>query len=464
MRAAVPALFLLVPALALAQPRQPAPAQQQQGAKSAPLTLDQLQELARQNDPRTAIARAQLDNAQGKRDELSWAFFPNFETRVSVAGPTPEARFNRAPGHPTSLTDVTPGSKCWFCGNLGIGIGVTTTAVLPIYSFGKFTAGKTAAAHLVGATSALLQRAYAEATFDVTRAFWGYQTARGARDTVVQVRARIADAKRRAQKLLAEESDQVSKSDVMKLDYLSEEIEARTAESEKNAALALTGIRLLIGRAPDEPVDIVQLDLPPPPPTPDENEVLGRALVRRPEARAAAEQVGGRKALVDLERAKLYPDLALVAGGTFNYTSSADDPDTPFAYNPFNQRSAFAALSMQVTFDIPQKMSRLRQAEAQLREAVAQQRGAEHLVRLEVRQALGDLEEARQRVLRYTNESAIGKQLAVQAGLAFDSGLGEARELMEDMLLWARADGERFKALFDAQIAWANLQRVTGGL
>ena len=69
-----------------------------------------------------------------------------------------------------------------------------------------------------------------------------------------------------------------------------------------------------------------------------------------------------------------------------------------------------------------------------------------------------------QRVLRYTNESAIGKQLAVQAGLAFDSGLGEARELMEDMLLWARADGERFKALFDAQIAWANLQRVTGGL
>jgi len=156
---------------------------------------------------------------------------------------------------------------------------------------------------------------------------------------------------------------------------------------------------------------------------------------------------------VDLERAKLYPDLALVGGATFNYTSSADHPDTPFAYNPFNQRSAFAALSLQLTFDIPQKLARVRQAEAQLSEALAQQRGAEHLVRLEVRQALGDLEEARQRVLRYTNESAIGKKLAVQAGLAFDSGLGEARELMEDMLLWSRADGERFRALFDAQIA-----------
>jgi len=463
LRAAGTALLLFVPALALAQTKAPVPAQS--GAKPAPLTLQQLQELARQNDPRTAIARAQLDNAQGKRDEVSWAFFPNFETRISVAGPTPEARFNKGPpDHPTSILDVTQGSKCWFCGDLGIGAGVSTTAVLPLYSFGKFGAGKLAAAHLVGATSALLQRAYDEATFDVTRAFWGYQTARGARDTVVQVRARLAEAKQRAQKLLKEESDQVSKSDVMKLDYLSEEIEARTAESDKNAALALTGIRLLIGKAPDERVDIVQLDLPQPPPQPDENEVLRRALARRPEARAAAEQVGGRQALVDLERAKLYPDLALVAGATFNYTSSADHPDTPFAYNPFNQRTAFAALTLQITFDIPQKLARLRQVEAQLRDALEQQRGAEHLVRLEVRQALGDLEEARQRIVRYTNQSAIGKQLAVQAGLAFDSGLGEARELMEDMLLWARADGEKFRALFDAQIAWANLQKATGGL
>ncbi|HEX9485682.1 MAG TPA: hypothetical protein VF976_01335, partial [Gemmatimonadales bacterium] len=64
----------------------------------------------------------------------------------------------------------------------------------------------------------------------------------------------------------------------------------------------------------------------------------------------------------------------------------------------------------------------------------------------------------------YTSQSNIGKQLAVQAGLAFDSGLGEARELLEDVLLWSRADGEKFKALFDAQIAWAALQKATGGL
>ncbi|MFL5247369.1 MAG: hypothetical protein ACJ79V_06045, partial [Myxococcales bacterium] len=37
------------------------------------LTLPQLQELARKNDPRTGMARAQLEGAQGKRDETYWA-------------------------------------------------------------------------------------------------------------------------------------------------------------------------------------------------------------------------------------------------------------------------------------------------------------------------------------------------------------------------------------------------------
>ena len=462
-RVACTALLLCWPALAGAQaPSAHSPTSTPTSAPPhVPLTLADLQALARQNDPRTAMARAQVENAQGRRDEVYWTFFPSFETRIAVAGPTPEARLNQGA---TSLLDVTPGSRTWFGGHLGIGFGLTTTAVVPLYTFGKYSAGKAATEALVGASSALLQRAADQATFDVTRAYWGYQTARGAHDSVVQVRTRLQEAKQRAQKLVAEESDQISKADVMKLDYLGEEIEARTAEAEKGAALALTGIRLIIGKGAEDPIDIVVQSLPQPPPQPDEKEMARRALERRPEARAAAEQIAGRQALVDLERSRLYPDLALVAGATLSYTSSADSPATPFAYNPFNQQTAFAALALQGTFDIPQKLARIRQAEANLRDAFAQQRGAEQLVRLELRQALGDLEEARQRALRYTNESNIGKQLTVQASLAFDSGLGDSRELFESMLLFARADGERLKALFDAQMAWAALQKAVGGL
>src|SRR5205085_6245060 len=130
------------------------------------------------------------------------------------------------------------------------------------------------------------------ATFDVTRAYGGDQTARGGATTIVDVRKHLADAKDRARRLLAEGSDQISKSDAMKLDYLAEDIEARNAESEKGAALAFTAIRLIVGKAPGESLEIVQDKLPDPPPQPDEDDMIRRALEKRPESRAAAEQVG----------------------------------------------------------------------------------------------------------------------------------------------------------------------------
>jgi outer membrane protein, multidrug efflux system len=454
-------VIALAAALLLAQAGQSAAQQGQPAQPAGALTLAQLQDLARKNDPRTAQARAQVDNAEAKRDEVHRAILPVVTFTANVAGPTPEERL--VPGA-TSLLDVTPGSRCYFCGSLGVEFGISANFVLPLYTFGKLSAGRNAINNLVEAMTALVQRSTDQATFDVTKAYWGYQTARGAGISIIDVRKRLADAKERARKLLAEESDQVTKADAMKLDYAAEEIEARNAQSEKGAALALTAIRLIIGKEPQEPLEIVEEKLPAPPSQPNEDEMLRRALEKRPEMRAAAAQVAGRRAAVDLERAKLYPDLALVGGGAYTKTTSVDALATPFANNPFQQEYVFAALALQGTLDFPQKFARIRQAEAELRDALAQQRGAEQLVRLELRLALGDLREARVRAERYTNETTIGKKLAVEAGLAFDSGLGDARELFEDMLLYARADGERFSALFDAQIAWASLQRAVGGL
>ena len=112
---------------------------------------------------------------------------------------------------------------------------------------------------------------------------------------------------------------------------------------------------------------------------------------------------------------------------------------------------------------MPQKLARVRQTEADLHEAIAVRGGAVSLIRLELNQALGDLQEARIKVDRFTKETAIGKQLSVQAGVAFESGLGDARELLESTLLYARADAARLSAQFDAQLAWAALQKATGG-
>lgn len=428
------------------------------------LTLRELQERARKNDPRAMQAVAQLENARGKRDEASWAFFPNFQTTAYVAGPTPERRLVDEAANATDPGNLTGGSKAgWLHGQQGIVLHADVQAILPIWTFGKLSAGKSAAGHLVTATEALLQRARDQAAYDVARAYWGYQTARNADASVQKIRDRLAEARQTAQKLLKERSEQLSRSDAMKLDYLAEEIEAQHASALKNRDLALTGLRLLIGAQPGEQLNVAQQDLPDAPRQPEAEPLLQRALEKRPETRAAGEAIAARQALVDLARARLWPDLGLVGGVRYTETTNASNPSSPFVFNPYHEASAYVALGLQGTFDIPQKLARLRQAQADLMEAAAIYAGAQQLVRLEVQQALGDLAEARVRVERYGKETQIGKQLSTQAGVAFDSGLGDARELLEGTLLYARADGERLKALYDAQLAWAALEKAAGG-
>jgi outer membrane protein TolC len=432
------------------------------------LTLRELQERARHNDPRTMQAAAQLENAQEKQSEADWAFFPNFAITGYLAGPVNERKLlggDRDP-NPTNPADLTPGSlgSGWFHGQQGIQGHIEVQAVVPIWTFGKITAAKKAVKYLVGANEALLQRARDQTSYDVARAYWGYQTSRNAETSVQKVRDRIKDAQQTAQKLLAAKSDQISKADAMKLDYLSEEIEAQLAVTLKNRTLAITGLRLLVGVQPAEELPIAQQDLPADAPlAPNADEILRRALQQRPETKATADGVLARQALVDLARARLWPDFGLVGGFSFTETTNADNPPSPFVFNPYHTSSGYVALGMQGSLDIPQKLARLRQAEADLHEAQAMQIGAQQLVRLDVEQALGDLNEARVKVDRYTKESQIGKQLATQAGVAFDSGLGDARDLLEGTILFTRAEGERLGALYAAQLAWAALEKATGG-
>lgn len=416
------------------------------------LSLKELQERARRNDPRAQQAVAQLENASAKRDEAHAMGFPQIDYTAYVGGPSPQHLLS----NPADINSVRSG---W--APLGAVFHGDIQAILPLYTFGKLTAGKSAGDHLVLATSALLQRARDQAVFDVTKAYWGYQTARNADTSVVAIRKRLQDAQDKAKKLLADQSDQISKADALKLDYLAEEIEAQHATASKTAQLALTGIQLVAGLT--GPFEIAPQELPAAPATPPLEQLLARALANRPEAKAADEAVKARAALVSLEGGKLYPDIGLVAGYRFTDTTNASNPSSPFLSNPYFENSPYLAVALRGTLDVPQKLARVRQVEADLHEAQATQAGAASLIKLELQQAVGDLDEARVKVDRYTKETAIAKQLAVQAGVSFESGLGEARELLEDTLLYARADGARLSALFDAQLAYAALEKAVGG-
>ncbi len=117
-------------------------------APSRPLALDEIQARARAQDLRVLAADAQLRALRAKYEQAAWAWFPKFETFISVAGPTPEARRLDPVTRPEGGYDeVTPASRMYDLnlGNAGIMVRVDAATALPVYTFGKLTALKEAA-------------------------------------------------------------------------------------------------------------------------------------------------------------------------------------------------------------------------------------------------------------------------------------------------------------------------------
>jgi outer membrane protein TolC len=418
-------------------------------------------ESARRKDARVEEAEAELRRLQALQRQAHWAWFPKFQTVVGFGGPIPEARNNGLGGPPT--TEATLEGDLNF-GTLGVTVRGEIDALLPLYTFGKLSALEKAGDQgpIIGA--ALRERARDEAGFQAAQAFYGYQLARSGLTQLEETAKRLEDASQRINDLLKEESEQVSRTDTYKVNFFRQVVAARRSEAVQGRALALEAIRLLVGARPDEPLEITAVELP------LEEEFtppgLDKALVtaeqHRPELVAIQAGIAAREQEVIIRERAYYPDLGLIGFARFAYTTNATPQRTPFAYDPYNERTAGIGLAARGTFDIPVKNAQLDQARAELDKLKAQQRLLQTAIRLEVTKVHGELVAALDRAKAFTEAEKNARRWATAAYAAFDLGTGDTRELVDAFTALAQASGDKAKSWFDVRVGIAALDRVTG--
>ena len=444
--------------------QQQAPGTAEGAARSTPLTLEELVARARQSDARVEEAEAELRRLQALQRQAHWAWFPKFETVVGFGGPLPEARNDGLGGPPT--TEATLQGD-WNFGQLGVTVRAEVNALLPLYTFGKLTALEKAGDQgpIIGA--ALRERARAEAGFQAAQAFYGYQLANSGIVQLEETAKRLDDAGKRIQELLDEESQQVSKLDTYKVNFFRQILEARRSEAQQGRALALEAIRLLSGTQPGEPVEVVSVDLPLgeeeqefSPPTVEQ--ALALAEQRRPELTAIQAGITAREQEVVIRERAYYPDLGLLGFARFAYTSNATPQRTPFAFDPYNDRTAGIGFAARGTFDIPIKNAQLDQSRAELDKLKAQQRLLQSAIRLEVTQVHGALTAALAKARAMTDAEKNARRWATAAYAAFDLGTGDTRELVDAFSALAQASADKAKSWHDVRVGIAALNRVTG--
>ncbi|MCK8498166.1 TolC family protein [Myxococcus fulvus] len=429
--------------------------------KAGPLTLAQLVERARTSDLRVEEASAELRKFEALYKQSRWAWFPKFEITVGMGGPIPEARNDGLGGPPTTKASLE--------GDLDFGkVGVTVfsngNAVLPIYTFGKLSALEKAGAQGPILGAALRERVRDEVGFQAAQAYYSYQLARAGLQQMEEVSKRLEDAAEKIAALLKEESPQVSQVDTYKVRFFRQVVEARKADVIQGRALAMTAIGLLANAPPGEEVAVVEEDLP------LEDEVQPPSLERalelaeqyRPELTAVAAGIVARESEVLIRERSYFPDFGLAGFYDLRFTTSATRQRSPFAYDPYNDRTAGVGLVMRGTFDIPIKDAQLDLARAELDKLRAQEKQIHAAIRLEVTKVHGELVAAWAKAKALTDAEKSARRWVTSAFAAFDLGTGETRDLVDAFTAYAQVTGDRAKSWFDVRLGMAALSRVTG--
>lgn len=429
-------------------------------ASGAPLTLERVVELARSNDLRVKEAQGELRILRGKYAEAKWYWFPKLDTNILIAGPTPEARNDGLGGPPTTEASLTYDFNF---GTPGVMFSAEATGLLPIYTFGKLTALEEAGAKGVEVGRALEVRAKDEAQLQASQAFYGYQLARSSQATVVEVMGTIDDARKTLERLLLQESDQVTQMDLYKLDFYRQQAVAQKNKAEAGLKYANAALRLLIGAKPEEPIELVKEDLDVPEGAPDRFEAyLALAYENRPELRAIEAGIVAREREVFIRERLFYPDFGIAGFARWRWTTNATRQLSPFAYDPYNDLSAGLAIVGHMTWDFPVKLAQLEQARGELDKLEAQRDLLKRAVRLETDKAYSELLAAMARSEAQASAERQARRWATAALAAFELGTSDSRELVGSLTAVATAGVERAQAAHDVLVGWALLTRAVG--
>lgn len=443
------------------------------------LDLDTLLQRVRSDNPAVRIAQAKLADHEADFDRAYYAWVPQLKVDGLLA-PLPERRLLRqcvlndggwALGGGNYLDEVgpCPGQNVQrdarLTGDTEIGILVRTSARLtfPLYTFGKIEAGQRAARAGVEVGRAGVELTRAQLELMVKQAYYGVQLTENTLDVLRDGRSRMQSARRDIEADLAKEGGRFTSNDLRMLLVQQADLDAGYYEAEALARTAWEGLRIAAGLEPDQAVALDQMAIEAVHIEPRvEAAYLKLALLSRPDVQLANAGVRARTEQVQMEKAQLYPDIALVSQFTYAKGTSADFNPDPFSYDQFNTLSWGVVLGAEWKLDFAAQIAKIRKAEASLAQTRAQRDALVQQLRLELSERVAQME-------RYQKETGVrlsamkaSKGWLVSSTLNFGLGLASTDELIRALTAYSKAQLSYFRSIYEYNLAVARLSQSVG--
>lgn len=437
--------------------------------------MDELIRKAQSSNPAIGIANSKLRNYQALLDRAYLAWLPTLRFEAFLA-PLPERRqlqecvdLRMDDGSGLSQVFPCPGQDLQADERITIDtdIGLLATAsarvTLPIYTFGKVKHAQRAARSGVMAGELGIDFAREEIAFLVRQAYYGAQISHQALKIMEDALNRFRKARQDIEKDLKEESGRFTSNDLRKLLVEEAEIKAKHLETIALSQAAQEALRIAANLPLGAKVELDTYLLQKANIQERSNEeFLELAYNARPDLQMAQSAVAARRAQVDMARADYYPDIALVGAIEYAKGTTAEEPNDPFASDPYNYLNWGVVLGATWKLDFALLKSDLKRAQSRLLEQEKQESLLRQKVRLDMMTKVSDLRRRQSEIEIRKDARKAAKSWLVSNTLNFGLGLTNTDQLLKSLTAYTRAKLNYLISLYEFNLAVARVSKEVG--
>ncbi len=399
--------------------------------------------------PGLKAAAADIDAAQARLSEAKISPFMQFQGR---------ATFFVAPGA-RGTAIFSPDPQIPWSNRWGPGGEVGIEGGIPIYTFGKYRAGKSAATAGITVSEQERDRTLARVVFDVRRAYFGTQLSLDLQAMISEGKDKLRTAVDKLDARLKADDPRVKQTDYWRLVSALSEIESRESEALRLEASARAALEILSGLrpaiVPECPLEALQSEVI------ELSEHVDRALGNRPELFQLEAARSATDANLTVKRAGYLPDILLALRASFARTPGITDIQNPFVIDRGNFAGAYAGVLAQWKLDFGGTHARVKAAKAEIKSLKAKTEEAQQGIEIEVTAIYEELQDAKRRLGSWTRSEKETRKWFVSAGQGYEVGTTTAMELVDSIEAYFSARSKRLMATAEYNLAIAGLEKAT---
>lgn len=335
--------------------------------------------------------------------------------------------------------------------------------VQPLFTFGKLYNNKQAAFFGVKAQEFEVLKKKIEIALRVKQLYYALILSREGITVAKDTDDFFTDTKRIIKKLLKMGSDNVTESDIYKVEaYRAGTIRAK-AEAEKGAKVAYFALKSMIGLSPDEEFDVVKKSL-----AIDKKQLkdlryyIKLAFSKRPDYKQLKQALQAKEFEVKAAQSDKLPSFFAAVEGSIAGAPNRETLDNEYINDEFNHAYAGIIFGMKWDWDFGIKNARIDKKRAEYRRLIFTKENAELSIPIQIAELYHQLIEWQKSAESYHQASVAARKWVVSAISEFDMGIGTAENLLFGIEKYGDNQGKYLESLYNYHLTMARLEAAVG--